>query len=258
MSKDAIAQALGAQVAISTPDAELWYDVAHGERPVDEGAALVLEHTGSEQREREAIERGKTVFAPLAREQREQQLEAVLARHRAEEEAVVVPLQPRRARRWIAGLVGIAAAAVLMVWLVPSRPVDDRGAFLGGYEVELDNAAATMRGGPQAGLPTFLLDDEVRIRLVPEKSMEGPLEVAVFAWDRSGPAHRVEVEPHVHPRGVVELETTVRELGLAEGEWELVFAIGWALPESWAELVDEPSAAGYEVARKRVRIVARL
>jgi hypothetical protein len=126
----------------------------------------------------------------------------------------------------------------------------------------LDNAAASMRGGPEAGLPTFLLDDELRIRLVPERAVEGPLEVAVFAWDRSSPAHRVEVEPRVHGRGVVELVTTVQALGLAEGEWELVFAIGWAraLPSSWEELVDERASRpeGYEVVRKRVRIATRL
>lgn len=262
MSKEVIAQTLGAHVSMSTPTAELWYDVAHGELSVDEGAARLLAREDAEPGERAAIEGAKAVFTPRAPERWQEQLEALLALQQAEQEAVVVPLRPRRARRWIAGLVGIAAAAVLMVWLVPSRPVDDHGAFAGGYEVVLDNAAASMRGGPEAGLPTFLLDDELRIRLVPEQAVEGPLEVAVFAWDRSSPAHRVEVEPRVHGRGVVELVTTVQALGLAEGEWELVFAIGWAraLPSSWEELVDERASRpeGYEVVRKRVRIATRL
>jgi hypothetical protein len=261
MSKEAIPETLGAHVGMSTPTAELWYDVAHGQLSVDEGAARLLAREDVEAGEREAIDEAKAVFAPHPVEHQQGQLETLLARQQTEQEAVVVPLRPRRARRWIAGLVGVAAAAVLMVWLVPSQPADDRGAFLGGYEVELDNAAAAMRGGPEAGLPTFLLGDEVRVRLVPEKAIEGPVEVAVFAWDRSGPAHRVEVEPRVHERGVVELVTTVQALGLGEGEWELVFAIGWAqaLPVSWEELVDEraPGPEGYEVVRKRVRIAAR-
>jgi hypothetical protein len=262
MKKQAIAEALGVHVEMSTPTAALWFDVAHGQLSVDEGAARSLAREDAAPDERAAIEGAKAVFAPHAPERQEEQLAVLLAQQQAELEAVVVPLAPRRSRRWIAGVVGLAAAAVLMVWLVPPRPADDPGAFLGGYEVELDNAAATMRGGPEAGLPTFLLDDEVRIRLVPEKAIEGPLEVVVFAWDRSRPAHRVEVEPRVHGRGVVELVTTVRALGLEEGEWELVFAIGWAqaLPSSWEELVGEraTSSEGYEVVRKRVRIAARL
>jgi hypothetical protein len=56
--------------------------------------------------------------------------------------------------------------------------------------------------------------------------------------------------------------TTVQELGLGEGEWELVFAIGWtqALPTSWDELVGEraPQSEGYELTRKRVRIASHL
>jgi hypothetical protein len=266
MNDQAVAQTLAAHVATSTHSAEVWHRVAHGELTPEQAEALLLEGAEPGAAEREAIERAKRVFAPPSAKQHQAGLEALLARCTAEDAgggAVVVPLRAWRAKRWVVGMLAAAAAVVLSVWLVPPRPTNDHEAFTGAYEIEIDNGAAMMRGTePEAGLPTFLLDDELRIRLVPEAAVEGPLGVVVFAADRSGRAHRVEVEARVHERGVVELATTVKALGLVEGEWELVIAIGWAeaLPDSWDELAERaaPETAGYEVARRRVRVVARL
>jgi hypothetical protein len=264
----AVAQTLAAHVVMSTPTAETWYRVAHGELSPEQAEALLREGAEAGAVEREAIERAKRVFVPPSAEQQQAGLEALLARRAAEDVetgagAVVVPLRPRRARRWVVGMLAVAAAVVLTVWLVPPRPGRDLGPFAGGYEIELENGAAVMRGtGPRAEIPTFLLGDELRIRLVPEEAVEAPLGIVVFAMDRSGRSHRVDVEPRLHARGVVELATTVKALGLDEGEWELVIAIGWveALPASWDELAERggPESAGYEVARQRVRVVARL
>lgn len=262
-STQTLAESLAAHVATSTPSADVWHRVAHGELTPDEAEKLLLASTEPGAAERDAIERAKQVLAPPSPEQHQAGLEALLARCAAEDAeggAVVVPLRRWRARRWLVGTLAAAAAVVLSVWLVRPRAVHEPEAFVGSYEIEIDNGAAMVRGAePEAGLPTFLLDDELRIRLVPEAAMEGPIGVVVFATDRSGRAHRVEVETRVHERGVVELVTTVKALDLAEGEWELVIAVGWAdaLPDSWDELAGR-AGPGYEVARRRLRVVARL
>jgi hypothetical protein len=265
MSKDAVTETLGAHVALSSLEAELWGRVAHGELSADQAAARLLE--GREdlgEEEREAIERAKGVFAPVSPERRQAQLEALIRRRRAEEHesrAAVIPMRARRSRRWLAGALAVAASIGLTLWLVPPGPPHEPETFSGRYLIEFDNPSAGMRGtGPQEKIPRFLLAGEIKMRLVPEEAVEGPLAVVAFAVDRSGKAQRLELEPRVHPSGVVEIEANVKDLGLGEGEWELVFAIGreQAMPESWKDVVEWPNPVEYEVQRGKIEIVSRM
>ena len=52
----------------------------------------------------------------------------------------------------------------------------------------------------------------------------------------------------------------MKDLGLGEGEWELIFAIGreQAVPASWEEVVEWPNPVGYEVQRRKIEIVSRM
>lgn len=264
MSDDAAAEVLGAHAALVEPTAETWHAVAHGQLMPDAARSRVLADREADRAERAAIERALQVFAPPSEEQRRAGLEALLARRaaEAEREAVVVPLRPRGASRWVAGLLAAAASVALVVWLTPSRP-DDAGVFAGGYAIELEKAAASMRGAePGPEVPTFLLDGAIGILLVPERAVEGPVGVVAYAWNGVAPPQRLAVVPTVHRDGVVELDTTVKALGLDVGEWELVIAIGWAraLPDAWEEIAraDHAADSSFEVVRTRVRVVTRL
>lgn len=267
MNEDAIAQTLGAHVALSSSEAEVWRLVAHGKLSPDEAAARLLEEREDvSEQEREAIERAKLVFAPVSPDRRDAGLAALLVRQQAEDRdpqsrAVVVPMRPRKAKVWFAGALAVAASIGLSLWLVRPAPPDEPGAFSGRYAIEFDNPSAGMRGtGTTTRIPRFLLSGEIKMRLLPEEAVEGKLAVVAFALDESGKAWRLDLAPRVHPNGVVEIAAHVKDLGLGEGEWELVFAIGreQAVPASWEELVEWTNPVGYEVQRRKIDIVSRI
>ncbi len=278
-SKGAVAELVGADMVTLGPDAELWHRVALGELSADEAEAeLLMRHPEVSDRQRAEIRRAKQVFKPPSDERRKAALEALLAR-RAEQQrgadsgdydpvgdepvavgprtdgsAVVVPMRRHPTRRWVVGL-SVAAAAVLTVLLV--RPSDSHKSFPGGYELEFDNMTATKRGSPEsADVPTFVRGGKIGIRLVPEDSVTGPVDVVMYA-ERQGLVHRLEVDSTVHDNGVVEISTTVDAIGLGKGEWELVVAVGWvdALPESSEDVVVAEEADEVQVVRKRVWVV---
>jgi hypothetical protein len=72
MSAHRMAEVTGAHMAMSTPLARAWHRVAHGGLAPERAAALVDD----------AVERERAlrIFTPPAPEQRQQQLEALLAR----------------------------------------------------------------------------------------------------------------------------------------------------------------------------------
>jgi hypothetical protein len=163
----------------------------------------------------------------------------------------------------VAVLLAVAAAVVLVLWVASRRPPAEPIAFSGDYQIELEKLAATKRGAqPGPGeLPKFLLNGEIKLRLVPEDAVMGEIGVVGFARGQAGEVRRLEIEPRVYELGVVEIDGQVRKLGLGEGEWELVLVIGraGALPSSWEELGEgeDRGAVGYEVVRTRVEIVTR-
>lgn len=282
MRDDAVAEILGAHLAGSEPSAELWHRVARGELSADDAAAQLLEgRQDVSDQERAEIERAKRVFAPPSPEQRRERLEALL-RRRAEAEAAsdqraaeseaqasskdraeVVSLSSHRSRRWVVGLLAAAAAVALTVWLVPPRSgVDHNEAFVAQYGIELGKyVPGTRRVGPDPEVPTFQLDWKIVIRLVPEVTVKGPVGVVMYVKDARGQARRLDVEPTLHDKGVMELDTTVQALGLEVGEHELVVAIGRTdvLPSSWEALVEAERVGpvGFEVVRKRIRVKPR-
>lgn len=264
MSSETISQILGSHLVTSELSVELWHRVALGQISPDEAEARLMQGREVSEDERAAIARAKQVFAAPSDERREACVEALLVQRSGEcvprEGPVVVSMRPRRTRRWVVGLLAAAAAVVLTVWLVPQKGTVP---FSGRYEIELDKAATTLRGREhRSEVPTFWLDGAIEIRLVPAApvSMSMPVGVMAYVWDRTGRARRLEFEPTIDDAGVMILDTTTRALGLGEGEHELVMAVGWAesLPSSWEEIVEAEvgGSSGFEVVRKRLRIVA--
>jgi hypothetical protein len=275
MSEHGAAEAVAAHMALSDPSAEVWRRVAHGELSAQAGAARVLEgREVPDEGERAELERAKQVFAPPTAKRREELLEALLERRREQEGEVVVSLAERAAKQgaraskgWVVGLLAAAAAAVLVVWMMPGQPLPEPErpqAFVAGYGIELAGMTLGDRGGsaakPKPGeLPRFDVDRRIGVGLRPDDVVEGPIAVVGFARERSGEVRRLEFEAVVHESGKVDIDAPVRALGLHEGEWELVFAVGRPgnLPSSWEALTagETDGATGYEVVRTRVEIV---
>jgi hypothetical protein len=260
-------------MVLSDPAAEVWRRVAHGALSADAGAAWVLEgREAPGEGERVELERAKQVFAPPTAKRREELLEALLTQRKGQESEVVVSLAERAASKgasvgkgWFVGLLAAAAAAVLVLWMMPAEPLpEQREAFVAGYGIELAGMTLGDRGGPgmepkPGELLRFDLNGEMRIGLRPDDVVAGPIAVVGFARERSGEVRRLEFEPVVHASGKVEIHAPVRALGLYEGEWELVFAVGRAgeVPSSWEEITagEKGDATEYEVVRARVEIV---
>lgn len=262
MKHEALAETLGARAALSTAAAEAWHRVVHGQLAPEDAVRQLP--PGDDDR-RAAIARVLLGGAPPTSAVRRERFEALAARvatqRIADARAPVVPMQSHRSHRAAVVLVAAAAAAALLVWLVP--PWGDSGSFAGGYVLELEGAKVEMRDEPRpaAGIPTFLLDGEIMIRLVPADVVDEPVGVVAFAVGPDGQPQSLELAPIVHANGVVEIAASIASLGLGLGEWELVVAVGWAhtLPESWAELqqAEDAGREGAEVVRTRVRIVER-
>ncbi len=276
MGEHAAAEVVAAHMVLSAPAAEVWRRVARGELSAEAGAARVLEGRGAPgQGERAELERAKRVFTPPTAERREELFERLFERKQEQDREVVVSLAERAERKrastgkgWIMGLLAAAAAAVLVLWVMPGERLpgqpEQRDAFVAGYGIELEGMTLGMRGGPvpepkPGELPRFDVDGKIEIGLVPDDDVGEPITVVGYARARSGAVQELELEPVVYESGTVDIDTSVRALGLSEGEWELVFAVGrpGELPSSWEELAvgETGRTVGYEVVRTQVEIV---
>jgi hypothetical protein len=262
MDDRAVAETIGAHKVLSTPTAEVWWKVAHGELSADEAAKALLDGREVSDHERDEVERAKLVFTPVTDARRDELLEALLARREQERRVVsladrAVPKGRRAGKRWALGLlvVAVAVAAALVLWRQPA----EHGVFLGEYTLELSGMTADMRGQepepkPEE-IPRFRADGRIAVELTPMDDVAGSLEVVGFARGPAGEVRALELEPVFHASGKVDVDVLVGELGLHEGVWELVFAVGRAgeVPRSWEAL--GTGGAGHVVVRGQVRIV---
>ncbi len=264
MPDRAVAETLGAHMALSSPTAELWRRVALGELSPDEAEATVLGGR-TDEGARDEAERARRVFAPVAEARREALLEQLLVRRRADDDAVTLPDRPARTRArqghgraTAAAAIGVVAAlaAVLLLWVLPRTP----DTFAAEYELELAGMTEGMRGAdpsqePPGEIPTFATTGTIRVGLRPADPVEGPIEIAGFARSASGTVLPLSLEAVVRPSGKVDVEVPASALGHAD-TWELSFAVGRpeALPRSWEQL--RSGSGGYVVVRGEVRIVS--
>lgn len=266
MTERTVAETLGAHVALSSPTAALWWKVAHGELTADDAAAEVLAGRAEvDDHARDEVERAKLVFAPLTEARQEQRLEELLSRRRADDAVVTLadhaePSRRRPGKRWALGLavVVVALAAALALFWQPGK----QAAFVGKYTLELSGMTSDVRGKaiPKQDVqesPRFWIGGRIEAALEPLDDVPGPLEVVGFARGASGEARPLRLEPVVHPSGKVVIDMPVRALGLEEGTWELVFAVGRAaeVPRSWDELA--AGGPGYAVVRGTVQVVPK-
>ena len=176
MREHEVAPMLGAHLALSGPTPEVWRRVACGELSPDDAAARLLDGTNPTEAEREAIASAMVIFAPPTNTREQACLDALLARRAAEGGGSVHerPAGTRRARDLTVGALAIAAAAALALWVADGTvPPDEPLAFLGDYQIELDNPSAQTRGtAPRPRIPRYFVDGKLTPRLVPERAVD--------------------------------------------------------------------------------------
>lgn len=266
---DAAAGFVGHCLALKSPEAKIYRRIAHGDHVPDEDLA-VLGNT-------EDRAWAQDVFRPRTPAEDEQELAAiieaidreVLEGGRVEREQLARD-RARRARWWRWGAVVATAAAVAVAALVlgsPSEPERQHPAIALGTTYRADRlpGVATKRGSGTAGeLPEYLPSSTLKLALRPVAAVEGSVEVVGFARGSDGGVRELRLRQNADVNGVVEIMANVRDAGLYEGEWELMFVVGrpTALPRSWeeAEAADASgdSASFDVVSLVRLRVVSSI
>ncbi len=258
MNEPSISHVIRARELLSsTPQA--WAEVARGFISAEEAARRLHGREPTE-----LIERSKALFNPPSLAQREALFEQLLAagvdRGGHEREP------PAGTRWWLVPTLSFALAAGLLLLLrSPMPPPAPATHSLPSYTVEFEYGIATMRDiqDPMGygSMPTYLLDRDVLVRLVPDEPVDEMIEVVAFARSAGGRVTRLQMDSKISAEGVVELEGRARDIGLDLGEWELVLAVGprSKTPVTWQHLVASEFDGGQRVVmRSNLRIISSL
>jgi hypothetical protein len=254
-----MAEIIGAHVALSTPVAIAWRRVVQGEIPAEEAAALV-----ESPEERELARR---VFTAPTPERREALLAALLAQLATEDaktrgdgglepRAATVPSRRRRRRGILLATVAVAAVVLLSILTRPP------GGLSTTYTLDPLVGDAGWRSTRETSpLPSFSRASQLHVVLRPRDPVEDPVALVAFARPLEGRGSTLPLQPRIAPNGLITVDVLLRDTGLYEGDWELVFAVGrpYVLPSTW-EVLERPLEAGerppYEVLRTVIRIVS--
>ena len=228
------------------PAGDPWLDVHEGRLDGDEVARRLHGKDPDDD-----ISRFKAVFERRFDEHDRGRFDGVLALYRDSAPRATKPSLLDRWLRWG----GIAfAAALLLWWLLPPKAL---GTY---YDVELRRDVAELRDPfNRVEVRTYWANRSLEVWLRPAKAVDGPVEVAVYAR-RDGETRRLTVEPETQGNGAVHIVAEVESLGLAVGEWELLFMVGreGTLPDRVEDLAAENGVGTeqpYVVRSARIRIV---
>jgi hypothetical protein len=269
MSDHRTAEVIGAHMALSTPAAIAWRRVVDGEIST-EAAAAVLESP-------EERELARRVFATPTPERREELLATLLARLAKEavkargdgedggEAGARRGLEPEvhAVSTWLPRRSGIVLAAVAAAVVLVSFLTRPQGGLATTYTLDPLVGDAAWRG-PEATspVPSYSRASRLHVVLRPNEPVEGPVAVGAFGRPIEGQGSPLPLEPRIAPNGLVTVDVLIRDIGLHEGDWELVFAVGRpeTLPSTW-EALERAERAGerpaYQVLRAAIRIVGQ-
>lgn len=257
MSDHRTVEIIGAHMALSTPSAIAWRRVVHGEIPAEEAAALL-----ESPEERELARR---VFAVPTPERREALLAALLAQLATEDVKTGGDgaLEPRAVRSWFRRRSGIMLAAVAAAVVLVSFLARPQAGLSTTYTLDPLRGDAAWRSTPETSpLPSYSRASNLHVVLRPNDPVEGTVALVAFGRSTEGLGVPLLLEPRIAPNGLVTVDVLIRDTGLYEGDWELVFAVGGpdALPSTW-EALERTERAGdqpeYEVLRAAIRIVSQ-
>lgn len=237
----AVADLVGHCLALKSPEAKVCRRLALGDDVSDEALAVLGE----------AEDRAwaQDALQPRTAARAEHELGAIIAAIDREmlERRTIEPEPLVRGESWRGGwwrwgaIVLLAAAVIAALMLVsPSDPEHEPPLVALGttYRADPLPGVAAKRGSDAAGeLPRYLPSSTLKLTLRPIAAVEGPIEVVGFARGVDGRVYDLEFLQHPDEKGVVEIMANVRDAGLEEGEWELMFVVGRpsALPRTWEE-----------------------
>lgn len=260
MSNHRTAEIIGAHMALSTPAAIAWRRVVHGEIPAEQAAALL-----ESPEERELARR---VFAAPTPERQEELLARLLAQLATEDVKAGgnVGPEPTAVRSWIrrrsAMMLAVVAAAVVLV----SFLVRPQAGLSTTYTLDPLMGDAAWRSTPETTpLPSYSRASNLHVVLRPNDPVEGPVALMAFGRSTEGLGVPLSLKPRIAPNGLVTVDVLIRDIGLHDGDWELVLVVGRpdALPSTWEafERTERAAQAGdqpaYEVLRAAIRIVSQ-
>ena len=234
-----------------------WEDVVRGDRSAEEVAAARRE-AGDDPEELEAL---AELLRPTSDAEREAWVEraaealgssapgegtggAETSDDAREGEATVVSLGERRRRPWVVAVVGLLAAAALLLWLRPrGGPGPEPGAStLPTFTLTVRNEVVQqIRSGDAepVEIAQYLPGTKVRWFVSPERSVEGAVGVRIVAEPVGRPAsERRLLDPPaaVSDRGVIEIRGDFDSVlvGLPPGRWSLRVVVGEPPPADLA------------------------
>lgn len=221
----------------------VWVDLAHGRVGREDAVARARAE------EPEAlVERTGRMLTPPTAAQSQARLQALLTACYPEPEVASRPVA--RPRRWLPAGVAVlaAAAAVLLVLVVPRGPEP----FEAGYEVELGRALEVERDAspePSAdAIPRYRVDRTLELALRPGHRVVESVAVRAFAVRGDAPAIVLPLEPLDKGGGVLRIQGRPQAWGLGPGRWRLTFVVGppEGLPDVLAD-VRTDAEAPYDV-----------
>lgn len=250
---DAAAHFVGDYLALESPEASVHRQIAFGSDVSDEDLAAL-----GDAEDRAAAQ---DLFRALTPAEEQQQFVAiidaidreVLERDRSEQEQRARD-RARRVQRWQRRALALAAAAaiVVLVFDFPRDPDQDRALIALGttYQVDPLPGTAMKRGsGADDEMPQYLPSSTLKLTLRPIAAVEGSVEVVGFVRASNGNTRELTFRQQPDGKGLVEITANVHEVGLEEGEWELMFVVGrpTTLPRSWED-AEQAEAAGDSIA----------
>jgi hypothetical protein len=198
-------------------------------------------------------------FRPLDAAAREH-IAARLERELAPPARLAPPTRGHRWRRLAPALGAMAAAAAVLLLVLPGKAPP-----LPGYTLSVSSEQAVRAGAPEPEVPRLGPGSRLDVLLRPEQAVEGPVEVRAFLL-RPGEARAWNPPLERSAEGAVRIQGPVEALlSLPPGEWTLAIAVGrpGTLPEAPGEVlarVEEgraPEAGTWRLLTRKFLLVDR-
>lgn len=226
-----------------------WLEVMQGHRSVSEVAQERKQLGDAEDDVAIAAE----LFTPMTAAEEAALVDVLLAG-----QPTRLPARSGSTMRWLAPVLALAAALVLVWMLLPTETTPESRAPLVAYgAIETDGGLVEKRGPEAPPAPRVIYGRSSPFTWVlrPVDRHASGVGARAFGTSESGASQRLAVEPEVDVSGAVRFSGKIEQLGLAPGKWTIaiVVAPAGALPEDGSAIAALEQREDFAV--RRVEIV---